>query len=372
MDDPEAATAELLEQLALPSPPPARSVGLLFCYVDFLSQGVASRLCERLPFPVLGCTTMGSALPEAHDSLMLSLVVLSSEDHLFLAGVSEPLGQDVGGRLRRLYRRLSGSLPAKPCLMLALAPDLPSLNGDLVTEVLSEASGGAPLFGAVAVDTTTRNRNAQTFHNGVAWRDRLALLLIQGPSRPSFFLRALCGAPVDREEAVVTAAQDNRVLGINHMPAVAYLEEIGLVRNGAYDTLFAIPFFLKPPNGPEVPHSCSAIGPDGALVFLSDVAVNSLLRFGLLTNDLVLESADEMALAVRQAAAGRSLLLLFSCFSRSVALKNPLEEMALVRERMAGEALPFLFAYAGGEFCPRPSGNRENGFLQYSLAGCLI
>jgi hypothetical protein len=373
LHDPEAAAADLLAQLNLPGPPPVRSVGLLFCYLDFLDQEVAARLCARLPFPVVGCTTLGTALPEAYDSLLLSLVVLSSDEHTFLTGVSEPLGRDAGERLRRLYRRLAGPSPAKPSLMLAFAPDLPSLSGDLITEALSGASNGAPLFGSVALDATTRNRKAQTLHNGLAWRDRLVLLLIQGPLSPSFFLHTPMDAPMDREQAVVTASDGNMVLSINHRPASVYLEEQGLIRNGAYDTLFAVPFFLTPPGGAERPNVCTNLGPRGSLVFLSRVPKNSLFRFGLLTNNLVLESMAGMAAAVRRAAAGKdhSLLLLFSCFSRNVALEDPMAEMALLREEI-GPDLPFLFAYSGGEFCPRTQGAPCNDFFQHSLTGCLL
>ena len=393
MDDPAEVAADLLRQLDLPSRLPGRSVGLLFCYLDFLRQGVAAKLCERLPFPVIGCTTQGIALPGIHDSLLLSLVVLSSEEHIFLAGVSEPLDRDADERLRRLYRRLSLSLTGKPSLMIAFAPEIPDLDGDLVANSLDGASDGVPLVGSIALDVTTKNRNAQTVLNGMHWGDRLALLLIQGPLQPVFFLQELHKAAISRDESLVTAAEGNMILRINHLPAVLYLEKLGLVRNGEYDTLFAIPFFLQPPDKARSVNACRAISPEGALYCLSPVPQGSRLRFGTVPERFVLDSVNEMTAAVRRAATAGdfSLLLFFSCFTRNVALGDPLEEMALLRKGLAEVGLPFVFAYAGGEFCPRalaegqdadrrPAGGEmpgaggtfRNEFLQYSLVGCLF
>jgi hypothetical protein len=277
--------------------------------------------------------------------------------------------------------------------MIAFAPELSSLDGDLVLRALDEASGGVPLVGSIALDVTTKNRNAQTVLNGMYWGDRLALLLIQGPLRPAFFRQELRKVAVSREEALVTATEGNAILRINHMPAVVYLEKVGFVRNGEYDTLFAIPFFLQPPDGADFASACRAIGPEGALYCLSPVPQGSRLRFGTVAESFVLDSANEMAAAVRRAAAAGdfSLLLLLSCFTRNVALGDPLEEMALLRRELAGIGLPFVFAYAGGEFCPRvlqegqdADGRRAGGerpqaeekfrneFLQYSLVGCLL
>jgi hypothetical protein len=246
------------------------------------------------------------------------------------------------------------------------------LGGDTTAQTLAGVSGGVPLFGSIALDVTTKNRTAKTIHNGAGWRDRLVLLLIQGPLRPAFFLREIEKTPVDRSEAVVTASEGNKVLRINHMPAAAYLERIGLVRNGAYNTLFAIPFFLTTPEGEESVLACTAIDPGGALVFLTRVPEESLLRFGLQLNSFVLDSMAEMAASAREAARDRSLLLLFACFSRNVALEDPLREMALLREEMAASDLPFLFAYSGGEFCPRPPEAPRNFFLDHALVGCLL
>ncbi|MDR2075568.1 MAG: FIST C-terminal domain-containing protein [Desulfovibrio sp.] len=371
IDDPEAAVADILRQLDLPSRLLARSAGLMFCNLDFMAQGVATKLCESLPFPVIGCTSEGSAMPEIHDSFLLALLVFTSDEHAFSAGASEPLDQDAGKRLGSLYRSLAGSLPGRPSLMLAFAPALPYLSGDMLAEILDEASDQVPLFGSIALDETRRYQTAHTLHNGLIWRNRLVLLLIQGPLAPSFFLQLPRHRqmPMDQDEALITAAKDNRILSINNMPAVAYLEKIGLVREGILDTLYAVPFFLKPPGQDETLCSCAA-EPDGSIACMGRVFPNSLLRFGILSNDSVLESAEEMAATIRKTAGDPALILLFSCSSRTVALQDHLAEMALLRERLAG--LPFVFTHAAGEFCPRPSVTPRSVFQQYSLTGCLI
>jgi hypothetical protein len=67
--------------------------------------------------------------------------------------------------------------------------------------------------------------------------------------------------------------------------------------------------------------------------------------------------------------------LIFSCISRSVALADPLAEMALVSAQMRDAGMPYVFLYSGGELSPRsdPSGNVQgNRFYQYALIACVI
>jgi hypothetical protein len=74
--DTEAACTSMLAQLNL-----ARHVvRILFCMTEFVETGMVKALCNRLPFDVVGCTTMGTTVQGVISPLMLTLTVLTSED----------------------------------------------------------------------------------------------------------------------------------------------------------------------------------------------------------------------------------------------------------------------------------------------------
>ena len=56
-DDVEAAVSEILSQLDLNSLQ-KYSAGIMYYYADFAKTGVTKRICESLPFPVIGSTVV--------------------------------------------------------------------------------------------------------------------------------------------------------------------------------------------------------------------------------------------------------------------------------------------------------------------------
>jgi hypothetical protein len=184
VDDFRLAAAEILERLDLERSLLKNSAGFIFCSLDFVKSGAAEAVAQALPFEVIGCTTMGIALPEASGEIMLAAAVLTSDEVLFTAGVSDPLGNDEEGRITELYRRLSAPLESPPARIFVTHPGLPVIAGDRVIAVFDRLSGWAPLFGAVALDEAVGSRSPMTIYNGAAYSDRIALLLVSaGESR---------------------------------------------------------------------------------------------------------------------------------------------------------------------------------------------
>jgi hypothetical protein len=379
LDEADAAVNDILGQLDIKNKLLKNSAGLLFCYVDFIKFGIVEAICRALPFDVVGCTTQGIVIHGAAEVNMLALAVLTSDDIEFFAGVSEPLDRDVEGRVDGIYRQVSARLKAPPSLIFTCHPVMHNLAGDVVTEILSRASGGRPVFGTVALDVTTESRNPMTIHNGTAYTDRLALLLLSPASagdtlKPQFSIDSTHNQKFHSQTALVTGADNTRIISIDNIPAAAYLERIGLIQNGAAKLLFAFPVTVDYHDGGE-PRICVvySVEPDGSLICGSSITRGSTLQIGTSTSENVLISASHIIGKVR-AGQNRNGLLLVSCFSRNVVLSDPREEMELVQKQMEDSPLPYIFLYAAGEPCPEydEAGGLCNRYHQHSITSCIF
>jgi hypothetical protein len=256
---------------------------------------------------------------------------------------------------------------------------LNDLEGAAVVEALDRASRGVPVFGTVALDMTTRSNLPMTIHNGAAYLDRLPLLLCAGDIGLRFFVEWFPAEKVLSEDALITGVDGNRILGINGMPAADYLRKLGLFAGTDYDVLYVMPFVLTSPDGTRKTLACIGVTADEALVCGDTVPPDGILNLGDANNDDVLESAERITRAVREAApadpAEDAAILIISCISRSIALVNPMSEMDLVWSRMRAVHAPYFFIYSGGELCPwyNPSGNTMvNRFYQYAIIACVL
>ncbi|MDR3191787.1 MAG: hypothetical protein LBT87_01840, partial [Treponema sp.] len=206
IDDKEAAVQDILKQLRGGDFLLKNTVGLLFCYLDFIESGVAEAVCKALPFDVLGCTTLGAAAPGLMGDIILSLTVFTSDDIEFHTALSDPLTEEEEGRLVKVYREVSAPLRGPPALILIIVPSLFNLAGDTVVHVLDRESQGAPVFGTGARDADTKIREPRTIYRGKAYSDRMPLLLFSGNLSPRFFVDSVWGYNVYSRKALVTAA----------------------------------------------------------------------------------------------------------------------------------------------------------------------
>jgi hypothetical protein len=373
-DDPERAVEDILGQLDLKNRLLKNSAALVFCHVDFFDLGVAAALSRRLPCEAVGCSSLCFAVPGAADEILLSVMVLTSDEAEFAAGVSEPLGRDTGERVEALYRKTAALLSSPLRLIFALEPMLTDLNDDTITAALDRAGGGVPVFGTCAMDIDTKLRNPKTFYGGASYTDRLALLLISGPLSPRFFSALYPHNGMFAQAATITAAWNNRIISINNMPAVFYLEKTGLIHQGVSEALFVIPFLVDYGDGSgSQTVVVSSVDREGGLVCTRTIRAGGTLNIGSTTADYVLETARSLVRTIIKEDQ-RSALFMFSCFSRNVALGDPLEESRVIQEELAGFPVPYTFCYSGGEICPQYTGPERtvNRFHQYALVACLL
>jgi hypothetical protein len=350
------------------------SVGILYYYSDFAQTGVVQKLCSRFNFPIVGGTTSNSAVPGSGEDLNLTLTILTSDDCTFSAGISDSLAEDPFIPVEKLYRQLGGD-GEKPALFFIMAPYQLESTGDDYLAVLSSLSG-VPVFGSSAFTHTTDLTRIRTCFNGVEYKDRLALIAFRGKLRPRFFCSTI---PEDRmipQRALITDSYRNRVRKINGIPAIRYLESIGLSENGKLLGIASFPLIVYTGDGSRLIRTI--FRNDGEeLICSGSMPVHTTLGISFCDKEFVIKSAQKTAeKCVKAIASGGEesrLALVISCAARRVALGS--DVYAEIRAVNGGLGdLPYHFAYSSGEFCPMVNlgGKTVDCFLNYSLSVCII
>jgi hypothetical protein len=157
------------------------------------------------------------------------------------------------------------------------------------------------------------------------------------------------------EKGVVTEARGNQVMSVNDRSVVEYLQSTGLAKNpdGTITGVNSFPFVVDYNDGTNpVVRVIFAMTPEGYAVCGGDIPNGATLSVGHINGDEVLATTME---AVSDIISSRepNCILMFSCVGRYFALDyRQTAEMDLVRELMDKTAIPYMFAYSGGELCP--------------------
>jgi hypothetical protein len=368
IDDPRLAADEIRKQLDAEDSLLKNSVGLLFCSLDFINSGAAAAVSKALPFETIGCTTHGITVPGAMSEVMLTAAVLTSGDVFFKTGVSDSLEEDGEGRIGELYERLSGSPESSPSLMFVCHSNPKYLSGDRVMNILDHVSRGTPVFGINALDETFGSRTPMILHNGKAYSDRTALLTICGGAPESrFTIKSLPGTNFYSQPALVTGARDSRIISINNMSAVEFMEKAGIISDGKINGIYGFPLLVNNNDGTGL-KSCAIHGIEdgGVLRCGSTIAKGATLKLVNQMQEEVLRSSEQFLELIKKES-DKKAHLIFSCFGRSAPLVDLKDEMRLFKKNMEG--ISYVFMYSGGEFCPvyDEHGGIRNRFHQFSI-----
>jgi hypothetical protein len=298
----------------------------------------------------------------------------------FISGVSAPLSGGEEGAVEALYRDLlsRGTGSGEPALIFAFPPFCTAesaITGNAVVRILDRVSGGVPVFGSVAVDHTVELRAPRTIYNGECYSDRLPVVLLRGNVKPRFFACSVPRGAQIKRNAVITEAKGNRLLSIDNMPAAAFMEKMGIVREGNMDIIYAFPLVIDRRDGSEpLLISISKIDAGGALVSEQDVPESGAITIGTIDEKLVINSTRYLVDKIKETPS-RNALLVFSCLSRILTFQDPMEEIMFIRRVFADLPVPFLYVYSGGEICPlrKPGIDRPvNSFHQFTIVACAF
>lgn len=285
IDDVDAAVAEVLQQLDLEGENKllTHTVGIVSCFADYVESGVWKALCEKLPFEILGTTTIENMVNGEIGETMLALLVLTSDELVFATASSAPITAEEPEALRELYQSALSKLPGKPSLMLSFAPLLSNFGSDFYVDCMRDISENVPDFGTLAVDHNADYHDAQVLLNGDSWRDRFAILLVHGPIQPRFFVGSISEDRVFAEKGVVTASMGNQLQTVNGMLAIDFLQSLGLSKNeeGGITGINTFPIIVDYNDGTTpVARAMFAMTPDGYAVCGGNIPVGATLSIG--------------------------------------------------------------------------------------------
>jgi hypothetical protein len=336
-----------------------------------METGIVKAICDALPFEVVGINTMSLAVAEEADQVLLAIMVFTSDDVSFTAALSDTLGDEPGKTIRDMYVNAKKTLPEEPSLALVFSPILMQLGGDALIRELDAASGGLPLFGALAIDFTTEIRDPRIIFNGETWNDKVAIILLAGNVEPKFSVTSISEEEFLRQKAVITKSAGNLLIEVNDMPVMQYFEGLGLARDGKFiGSSSQIPLVVDFNDGIKpVTRTIMAMLPNGQLICGGAVPENCSLTVGNVDKADVLRITAEAAEALL--ADNQDGILLFSCAGRNFALGlDTMAELKTAQEKLKGRI--FMLAYAGGEICPvkTADGKLKNRFHNVSFISC--
>jgi hypothetical protein len=373
IDDVEQALSELLEQVDADHNCLANSLGIIHCYSDFVDSGVVKALSEKLPFDTVGCTTMNASTPSGMSQMGLTLSVLTSGEVKFASGVSAPVGDSVDAPLTDLYNRISARLGEKPVMLMPFIPFLLQVGGDEFVEKLTSLSGGIPAFGTLSVSNEPDFSRCFTFYNGESYPASMVLAAFgRGAVEPEFLSVSVNEENILKQKAVITGIDRNILHTINNMPAVQYLESIGLAKNGNAGGIATMPFIIYLEDGSVLVRACFGANPEGSLILGAAVPVNSTFALATMEAEDVVGSTEDTITEALAAAKGRGLLM-YSCGGRKLALgMKPMMEHEKAKECLGNS--PYHFVYSGGEVFPSRLGDGTvvNHLQNDSLIICIL
>jgi hypothetical protein len=372
IDDVDAAVSELLGQLDLDHKRLTNSMGIIHCFSDFVDSGVVKAISEKLPFDSLGSTTISTSASSILSGTGLSVTVLTSDDVQFITGVSGPVTDSADAPLTELYNRIVAGLSEKPAMLMPFIPFLINVGGDEFIEKLDALSGGIPAFGTLAISNEADYSRSYIFYNGESYLASMALVAVVGNVTPLFLSVAVNEENILKQKAVITGVNRNILQTVNNIPAVNYLESIGIVKNGDVSGLQAMPFIIYLEDGSLLIRACIGGTGDGSLILCGAVPVNSTIALATMGFEDVITSTQTKVTEALAAAEGRGILM-YSCAGRNWCLgMHPLAEHEKVKECLGDT--PYHFVYSGGEIFPSRLGDGRvvNHLQNDSLIICIL
>jgi hypothetical protein len=378
IDDADSAVAEILEQLDVEKNLLKNSVGILGCNIEYLELGTVRELCKRLPFDVIGCTTLGSSVHGRYGAELLSLSVLTSDDVTFSAAYTDPLVSgdiaEVRKSIESAYGRARAKLSGDPSLILGAFPIVTEVGGSALLKELDKLCGGAPIFGALANDQLLRFDSSFTIWNGESHPLSIVMVLVQGNVNPKFHVTAFPEKNIQKRKAIITESDDCLLKKVNDMPFVKYLETLGLNERDTVATMGAVPLLVDYGSGTKpVAIGIYKITPEGYALCGGEAPVGAGLSIGLIDYEGIMETAESSVNNAKNQDEVNGVLM-FPCMSRAQMISpNSMDEMKKVID-VLGTEVPYMLCYGGGEICPiyGEDGKTYNHFHNYTFTACVF
>jgi len=249
LDNIAAATKELTTQIKDKLTFGKNTVAILHGQPEMEIGALSAAISRELGCQVIGGTTAAGALltNEGYHELAVVLHVLSDDDCLFAASISESMATDpekeITDTYQKAYKRLKEQdSTAEPKMVICITSIMPHIDSDSILAKISDLCGSLPVFGFNAADDFEFLRQ-QIYLDGEVGGDRLAILLLSGNVKPIFQTAHLAGKKA-LEKRLVTKSRNNVICEIEGKPAYDYIKGFPFIDDQT-KTLFNYQFFVE-------------------------------------------------------------------------------------------------------------------------------
>jgi len=374
VDEVEDGVAGILRQINLGTLK-KNSVGLVTCHPDFTNSSFIGELCKKLPFDVIGMTTIASANRHGKGMFALSLTVLTSDEIIFETAMAGSL--DAGSyreKIKAAYSEAVKKLPSEPSMILTLFPFIHDISGTQMHKNFDEICGGVPFWGSLASGPDVQTGHWFVFRNGDIDSKGLVMILLHGQINPEFIVISLPAENIQKTRGRITGSEGCCLREIDGIPVLKYLANIGITIQKEVPVTIPLMVFYEGSAEP-VALAIYAINDDGSIMCAGETPVGATVAIGEITVEGTLASTAECMERIKKTGK-RGGALFLPCITRYIMLTpNHDREMSLVAEKMEnGHYMPFSMAYSHGELCPVKDriGVFQNRFHNFSFIACVF
>jgi hypothetical protein len=386
----EAAYGDLKDCIERGGGLKANTAAIVTCTAEFIISGFSRYLSERLDFPFVGCSTSLTATDTGDYGAQFSMMILTSDTVRFRVGLTDPLSKPEGAdwseddkrrnldkSFLKLYRELTQGFGALPSLAMPFLPWLRGATDQLMGRVLFGPHEGLPFFGCKSADLYQVKRDSMPyiFCNGESGLDRAALFVAEQGLKPRFFVADTLRENINRRKAIITRSKGNVLYEVNDRPVIEFLNELGLEGRNLYVTLNTTPLVLFNRDQTSYhPRVFVDHVPEGGRIFNGDMPEGMSVGMAVLQEGAITETATSLFDKVSSLEDVKAMVFL-SCMSRHLNLGwDEFCEVRLLQEAWKDRTEPWIFAYTGGEICPRihDDSQVENAFIHFTAAAMAL
>ena len=373
IDEIEESVNEILDQIDLCALK-KYSGGLLYCHRDFIESGVVEKLCEVLPFDVIGMTSMAGADEHGYGKYDLTLTVLTSDEVTFVGGMTDSINSDnYKTEIEQLYATLRNKSDDDPALIFTFMPHMQNVAGCEVVAAMDAACGGLPMWGSLTNSDNFNYETVQTICNGKSLATGTAMLLVCGPIEPKFFVYSIPERNIANARVVVTKSIGTTLYEVNDQPIMEYLTKIGLMITKENITTSPVMVYYDNAEKP-VALGFYTMFEDGSVLTGGEMPEGVSISVGSIDSQGIFETA-EAGLSDILACKDRKVTLLLPCITRYIMLSPDQDaELQLINDKLIADGKPFAMGYSGGEVCPilGSDGKLCNQFHNYTFCACVL
>ena len=372
IDEINEAVGEIKSQIDLGSLK-KHSGGIIFCHNDYVLSGVVAALCEELPFPVIGMTSMVAADKNGYGLYDLMLTVLTSDEVSFEAGMTNAITPDnYADEVDILYKDMRSRVSEDPTMIFTFMPLNRDVSGYEVVAAMDKTCGGIPFWGSVTNNLDSNYETVQTICNGQNLRDGIVMLFFNGPVTPTFIVSSLPERNISNNRAVITKSKGAVIYEVNNMPTEEFLKNVGLILTK--ENLITTPLMIYYGDAAEpVALGVYTLFEDGSVLTGGDMPEGTSIAVGTIDKEGIYESTKDGLRRILDIP-NRNGAVLLPCVTRYIMLSPDLDgELKMVCDTLAN-GVPFVMGYSGGEICPMPGadGKLVNRFHNYTFCACAL